>query len=313
MITKYLSNIPISIGAIVLAIAAIGNLVSSLLPFTREISLLIGLPLVLITISKLIVMPGTLKNDLNNPILASVIAAFSMSFMLWSMFLIPYLGINICIILWYLAIILHLIFVINYIIKFIWKLNVSDYTAGSFVVFAGIQMIGITAPAFQQELLGTIAFWISFTFVCFVFIIVTYRYLTIKVPKQLQPIIGVYGAPISLCLVGYLSSVRPFNPIFAIGMFLLTKSLYIMILIKFVEYRHYPFYPTYTGYTFPLAINATTTYQMITHIVTNPAIKTLMSYELYIEIIIGVCIIFFVLYNFMINIFIRNWQDKDKN
>ncbi|MBE6494081.1 MAG: hypothetical protein E7Z84_05695 [Methanosphaera stadtmanae] len=313
MITKYLSNIPISIGAIVLAIAAIGNLVSSLLPFTREISLLIGLPLVLITISKLIVMPGTLKNDLNNPILASVIAAFSMSFMLWSMFLIPYLGINICIILWYLAIILHLIFVINYIIKFIWKLNVSDYTAGSFVVFAGIQMIGITAPAFQQELLGTIAFWISFTFVCFVFIIVTYRYLTIKVPKQLQPIIGVYGAPISLCLVGYLSSVRPFNPIFAIGMFLLTKSLYIMILIKFVEYRHYPFYPTYTGYTFPLAINATTTYQMITHIVTNPTIKTLMSYELYIEIIIGVCIIFFVLYNFMINIFIRNWQDKDKN
>ena len=87
MITKYLSNIPISIGAIILSLAAMGNLVSSILPFSREISLLIGLPLLLITISKLIVMPKTLKNDLNNPILASVIAAFSMSFMLWSMFL----------------------------------------------------------------------------------------------------------------------------------------------------------------------------------------------------------------------------------
>lgn len=313
MITKYLSNIPISIGAIILSLAAMGNLVSSILPFSREISLLIGLPLLLITISKLIVMPKTLKNDLNNPILASVIAAFSMSFMLWSMFLIPYLGINICIMLWYLAILLHLLFVINYIIKFIWKINVNDYTAGSFVVFAGIQMIGITAPAFNQQLLGTIAFWISFIFVCFVFIIVTYRYITIKVPKQLQPIIGVYAAPISLCLVGYLSSVRPFNPTFAIGMFILTKVLYIMILIKFFEYRDYPFYPTYTGYTFPLAINATTTYQMIIHIVTNPTIKMYMTYQLYFEIIIGVCIIFYVLINFLINIFIRNWEEKNKN
>ena len=141
--------------------------------------------------------------------------------------------------------------------------------------------------------------------------IVKYPLLSvIKVPKQLQPIIGVYGAPFSLCLVGYLSSVRPINATFAIAMFLLTKALYVMILVKFVEYRNYPFFPTYTGYTFPLAINATTTYQMLIHIVTNPALKTFMTYELYIEILIGVCLISYVLIEFLINIFARDWQDK---
>ncbi len=298
-----IENLPISIGGPVLGIAAMGNLIRDFFPYSREVCGLISALIFILVIIKLIKYPETFKQDLNNPVLASVIATFSMATMLIANFIYPYTGYIVAISLWILAVIVHIFFVINYIWKFVLHFDITDYTAGSFVVFAGIQMIAITAPTFHQEFIGTIAFWFSFTCVILVFLAITYRYLKIPIPEHTKPIIGVYAAPFSLCAVGYLASVSPNNFYLAISFYIITKILYIMVLSKFIAYWKLPFYPTYAGYTFPIVINAVTTLFTMKYLSKIGIALGYMQYELIIEIIIAIVLVSYVLGHFLINIF----------
>ena len=293
---------PISIGGVILGLTAMGNLFYDYFMYSREICDLISTFLFILVLIKLVKYPETFKEDLNNPILASIIATLSMTLMLYSNYLYFYMG-SYSMLLWVIAIMLHIFFVINYIVKFFNKLDISDFTAGSFVVFAGIQMIAITAPTFNQEFIGTICFWISFILVVLVFLIVTYRYIKIPVNNQTKPIIGVYAAPFSLCSVGYLSSVAPNNLIMVVGFYIMTKILYIIVLEKFIEYRHFPFYPTYAAYTFPIVINTITTLKTIKFLKNNGINLWFMQYELMIEMIIAILLVTYILIQFLMNIF----------
>lgn len=298
-----IEHLPISIGGPILGIAAMGNLLRDFLPYNRELCGLISSLLLMLVILKLIQYPHTFKEDLNNPVLASIIATLSMAVMLIANFIYPYVGYAIAISLWVIALAIHMLFVINYILKFVLHFDITDYTAGSFVVFAGIQMIAITAPTFHQELIGTLAFWFSFLCVILVFLAVTYRYLKISVPMQTKPIIGVYAAPFSLCAVGYLSSVTPNNFYLVITFYIITKMLYIMVLCKFIQYWNFPFFPTYAAYTFPIVINAVTTLFTMKYLTKIGIVLSYMQYELIIEIIIAILLVSYVLCHFLINTF----------
>ena len=298
-----IKNMPISIGGAILGITAMGNLIHDFLPYSRELCGTIATLLIILVIIKLINYPEIFKEDLKNPVLASIIATLSMAMMLLANFIYPYVGYNISITLWIIAILIHLFFVINYIVRFVYKFDLTDYTAGSFVVFAGVQMIAISAPVFNQEFIGTIAFWFSFVCVIFVFLTVTYRYLKIHVSEPTQPVIGVYAAPFSLCAVGYLSSVSPNNFYLVVSLYLITKILYVMVLAKFIQYWKYPFYPTYAAYTFPIVINAVTTLQTMKYFSTIGIKLGFMQYELIIEIIIAILLVSYVLAHYLINIF----------
>lgn len=298
-----IEHLPISIGGPILGIAAMGNLLHDFFPYSREVCGLISALLFILVIIKLIKYPETFKKDLNNPVLASIIATLSMALMLIASFILPYAGYIPSISLWIFAIIVHLLFVVNYIIKFVLHFDITDYTAGSFVVFAGIQMIAITAPAFNQEFYGTIAFCFSFICVILVFLAVTYRYLRIPVPEHTQPVIGVYAAPFSLCAVGYLASVSPNNIYLVITLYVITKILYIIVLGKLIQYWEYPFYPTYAAYTFPIVINAVTTLFTMKYLQSIGINLAYMQYELIIEIIIAILLVSYVLAHFLIGTF----------
>lgn len=298
-----LDKLPISIGGPILGITAMGNLTHDFFPYSRELCSLIATVLFVLVIIKLIKYPETFKEDLDNPVLGSIIATLSMALMLLSNFVYPYIGYAMAISIWILAVIIHIFFVANYIWKFVIHFDVTDYTAGSFVVFAGIQMIAISAPTFHQEFIGTIAFWFSFISVVLVFITVTYRYLTVRVPEPTKPIIGVYAAPVSLCAVGYLSSVKPNYFFLVISFYVITKILYIMVLVKFIQYRNLPFYPTYASYTFPIVINAVTTLQTMKYLKAMQISLPFMEYELMIEIAIAFLLVSYVLIRYLINLF----------
>ncbi|RAP54133.1 MAG: hypothetical protein BZ137_03825 [Methanosphaera sp. rholeuAM130] len=298
-----IERVPISIGGVILGITAMGNLLYDYMSYSREICGTIAVLLCILVVLKLIYYPHYFKEDLNNPILASVIATFSMALMLISNYVCPYIGLEISYCIWISAILLHIFFLLNYIYKYVLHFKLESYTAGSFVVFAGVQMIAITAPTFHQELIGSIAFWFSFICVVCVFITVCYRYLKIPVAGPVKPIIGVYGAPFSLCAVGYLSSVSPVNTLFAVSMYIITKILYIMILYKFITYIKHPMYPTYAAYTFPIVINAVTTLKLMKYLTGIGANASLMEVELIIEIAISIILVAYVLIYFLIAIF----------
>lgn len=280
-----IEHLPISIGGPILGIAAMGNLLHDFFPYSREVCGFISALLFILVIIKLYKYPKYFKEDLDNPVLASIIATLSMALMLISNFIYPYVGYSTAISLWIFAVLIHICFVINYIIKFVLHFDITDYTAGSFVVFAGVQMIAITAPTFHQEFIGTIAFWFSFICVILVFLAISYRYLTIPVPEPTKPVIGVYAAPFSLCAVGYLASVSPNNFYLVISFYVITKILYIIVLCKFIQYWKLPFYPTYAAYTFPIVINAVTTLFTMKYLSKIGIVLPYMQYELILSLI----------------------------
>lgn len=302
-------RIPISIGGIILGITAMGNLLHDYLTYSREICATIAIILILLVIMKLIYYPKYFKEDLNNPILASIIATFSMALMLIANYLEPYIGMQASFYLWIFAILMHIFFLVNYIVKFVLKFKLENYTAGSFVVFAGVQMIAITAPLYDKQSWGTMAFWFSFICVVLVLIVVSYRYLKIPVSEPVKPVIGVYAAPVSLCAVGYLSSVSPVNTLFAFGMYVVTKIFYVFVLYKFITYIRYPVYPTYAAYTFPVVINAITTLKIMNHLATLNINLGYMGFELLIETAIGIILILYVLRYYLIGIFELNRRE----
>ena len=297
-------KLPISIGGAILGITAMGNLVHDFFPYSREFCGIIATLLFILVIIKLVKYPETFKEDLNNPVLASIIATLSMAIMLLANFIYPYTNYTIAISIWTFAVLLHICFVINYILKFVLHFDITDYTAGSFVVFAGIQMIAISAPTFHQEFIGSIAFWFSFLCVVLVFITVSYRYIYKPVPEPTKPVIGVYAAPFSLCAVGYLSSVSPNNFYMVMSFYIITKILYVMVLAKFIQYWNKPFYPTYAAYTFPIVINAVTTLQTMKYLTSIGITLSYMQYELIIEIIIAIVLVSYVLINYLTAIFV---------
>lgn len=296
-------RVQISIGGVILGITAMGNLFFDYFSYSRELCGLFALILILLVVLKLIYYPEYFREDLDSPVLASIIATFSMALMLIAAYSKPYLGYNLSIIIWIFAILLHLYFLINYIYKFVLKFKLENFTAGSFVVFAGVQMIAITAPVFNQEYWGTIAFYFSFICVLAVVIVASYRYLKIGVVTPLKPVIGVYAAPFSLCAVGYLASVEPKSLALVLFMFFMTKIFYLMVLIKFLEYRKLPFFPTYAAYTFPIVINTITTLQTLKYLTNLGFNPWILHYTLSIEIIIAILLVSYVLYFYLIAIF----------
>ena len=92
------------------------------------------------------------KEDLQNPIMASVAATFPMALMLLSTYIKPFIG-SPAKYIWFFAIALHLILIIYFTLKFILKLQMPKVFASYFIVYVGIAVAAVTAPAFEDSFL----------------------------------------------------------------------------------------------------------------------------------------------------------------
>ena len=163
---------------------------------------------------------------------------------------------------WLLAIILHIILIIYFTVKFVLKLQMPKVFASYYIVYVGIAVAAVTAPAYEQLGIGTAAFWFGFVTLIVLLVLVTYRYVKFKeVPDPAKPLICIYAAPTSLCIAGYVQSVTPKSYGFLMAMFVVATVIYIFALVKAVGYLKMPFFPSYAAFTFPFVISAIATKQ----------------------------------------------------
>ena len=68
--------------------------------------------------------------------------------------------------------------------------------ASYYIVYVGIAVAAVTAPAYEQLGIGTAAFWFGFVTLIVLLVLVTYRYVKFKeVPDPAKPLICIYAAP----------------------------------------------------------------------------------------------------------------------
>lgn len=251
-----IKKIPLPLAGVMLGFAALGNLLQTYSEYIRLFCGVISAVLGLLLILKLITYPSMIKEDMKNPIMAGVSATFPMSIMLLSTYIKPFVG-SIAIGFWYLGIALHIALIVYFSIEFILKFNIKKVFTTYFIVYVGIAVASVTAPAFEKIKIGSIAFWFAFILCMLLLVVVTYRYTKYKdIPNPAQPLFCIYAAPVSLCLAGYIQSIQNKSVIMITFLAILSFLIYIIVLSKLPKYLKIPFFPSYASFTFPLVISA---------------------------------------------------------
>lgn len=291
-----IQKIPLPICGVMLGFATLGNLLQSYGEKVRYACGILACFLLILVLLKLILFPHMIIEDMKNPIMTSVAATFPMALMLLSTYIKPLIG-NAARYIWFFAILLHIILIIWFTVRFMLKVQMPKVFASYYIVYVGIAAAAVTAPAYDALSIGTAAFWFGFITLILLFVLITVRYVKYKeVPEPAKPLICIYAAPTSLCIAGYVQSVTPKSRGFLLAMFIAATILYVFALIKAIGYLKLNFYPSYSAFTFPFAVSAIAVKQTMACLANMGHPISWLSYIVLIETIIAVV---FVLYTFI--------------
>lgn len=269
---NFLKRVPLPLSGVALGFAALGNLLSAYnMSFKVICGVLAFIGLILIT-GKYLSDIEAFTTDMKNPVIASVSGAYTMALMLLAVYVKPVVP-TFAIALWYIAVVLHFILMIYFTLNIVLKIKIPDemmkIAASFFIVYVGIAVASVTAPAFKNMALGQICFWIGFILYIPFFIYVSYRYIKLGNKKiEAKALACIYAAPASLCVAGYIGSFEQKNILFLGGLYIFSLLMYLVgtavaidLFVSFVKNNDFKFYPSFAGLTFPFVISAIATKQ----------------------------------------------------
>ena len=299
----FLKKIHMPIVGLMLAFAALGNLVQSYGNVYRNIMGAISAILFIIATAKFAYDFQGLKNELNNPIGASVFPTYSMGIMLLATYVKSYNS-NVAYAVWIIGIIIHIALIIRFSMKFVRKFNIKQVLPSWFIVYVGIGVVAVTGKAFNQTV-GQYAFWFAVVSYLILIFVVGKRVFVVKeIPEPALPTLVIFSAPGSLCLAGYLNSFDQRNFFIFWFLLVLSQGFYIFALIKLIGLLKLKlkFYPSYSGFTFPLVISALAL-KLSNGFLINQGVKiTVLPIFIKVEEIIAVIIVFYVLRRYLENL-----------
>ncbi len=291
-----IEKIPIPICGLILAFLSLGNLLNDTHPLLKVACGIIGIVLLILILSKLVLYPKKIKEDFKNPIIASNSGTFSMSLMILSTYISPFMP-SIAYGIWILGVALHILLIVYFTHHFIIRnFNISTVYPSYWIVFVGITMGAITAHAHNLDEIGFIFFLVGFIGMIFTFPLVIYRYINYKdIPNANKPLICIFTAVLSILIVGYLNSYNDISIEFLMIMYIFACIFYIFALTKLIEYRNLDFYPSFAAFTFPFVISGLATKGVISKIGSNIILNSVLS----IETVIATAIVLYVLIRYM--------------
>lgn len=294
----FLKKTPMPIVGLMLACAALGNLVQTYGEVYRNIMGIITLILFIGTTIKFICdMPG-LKMELENPVAASVFPTYSMGIMLLATYVKPY-NFIVSYIIWIVGILLHMILIVIFSMKFVKNFNMKKVFPSWFIVYVGIAVAAVTGKIFNQTIgQGALVFALIAYFILIP--IVGKRIFIVKeIPEPALPTLVIFAAPGSLCLAGYLNIFEYKNFVVVLILLVLSQGFYLFALSKLVNLLRIKFYPSYSAFTFPLVISALalklSNNFLVSQGITSPILIVLVK----IEEMLAVLIVFYVLMRYL--------------
>lgn len=254
---QFIKKVPMPTAGVMLGMAALGNLLQSYGEGIRYACGLLSAFFAVLVILKYVMNPQDFKSDMNNSVAASVSDTFSMGIMLLSVYAKPFIG-RAAFYIWLLAVMLHIILIVYFTYRFfIKKFELKEVAASYYIVYVGIVVASVTAPAYDMQNFGNAAFWFGLITFVLLFILVTIKYVKAKdIPAPAKPLMCIYTAPLSLCIAGYVQSVMPKSKEMLIAMFVIASIIYVFALFRAVLGLKGNFFPSFASFTFPFVISA---------------------------------------------------------
>ena len=247
-------RLPLPTAALALALAAIGNFAAWLRPLCAMSALFLW-SLVLI---KYTLLPQSLRQDLQDDVLAGVWPTFLMAGMNLAVYAQSYLGWKVSSKLFWLAMLgLHLAWVVVLTIRLLKKRQWQSLSPALMVTYVGVAVGAITAPAFGEQRSGLFLVYggLIAAGLCAVLLLRQRLHHPVTAEGR-RPLVCIYAAPISLCLAGYLQCAEA-PQLFWVGLALTAALLcYAAVLPVLPGLMRLPFYPSKAAMTFPMVISA---------------------------------------------------------
>lgn len=252
----FLNIIPTPICSVALGFAGLSNLMSdyNIISYTY---LLISIILLLIFTIKIFFVKKTFKNIFSSSLDLAALSTFPMAVSLIIAKISQLYKNEILTILWILFLVIHLIIIIYFTIKYLFKLKLNNVHAIWFVPYAGISAFSISSKTLSLEYIGfyIVIFAIISTFV--LLIIISMRYVLInKNEDKLKPLFCIYAAPISIILTAYIKCNISIHIEVIYALLALSFMFYIIALLRMCMLIFKRFYPTHAAFTFPFVISA---------------------------------------------------------
>ena len=300
-----IKNLPTPIAGLALGSAALGNLLQ---PYSSSLQLLFNLLsliiIVLLTI-KFVLGFDKLKKEMENPVVATVMATYPMSIMLLASFSKKYIGL-LSMPVWIIGIFLDFCVVCYAIYNFIIKeRHISKIYPTWFITFVGPAVVTVTAINYNLEMLGLIYFYFSYINYLVLLPFVLYRVYKYKHYKDGDyPTITVFSAPGGLLLASYMIGVTQKSNIILAILIPLTILLFIFILIQLPYLIKRKFYPSFSAFTFPLVICAISFQK--TGVYYQLAEFSILNILIHLSELLAIIIVIYVWYGFIKNLSYSN-------
>lgn len=264
-IHRSVRTVPTALASLALGIASLGWCLENALPlqgYGQITGAVIAALLLSALITKFVLHPDTLIQDLQHPVVGSIVPTFAMAMMVISKTAGLFHPVA-AKILWLTAVIMHIAALISFCYHRAKAFSMHHMVPSWFVPPVGIMVADLTVPGseFIPLALALLLFGLVSYFILGPLMI--YRLIFLQeVPDIAKPTIAIMAAPASLVLAGYLSVVP--SP----SLLLCALLLGIAVLMTAVTYCAFfrllrlPFSPAYAAFTFPMAIGATALYKL---------------------------------------------------
>ena len=294
-------NLPTPISGLALGSVALGNLLQ---PYSSSLQLLFNLLsliiIVLLTI-KFVLGFDKLKKEMENPVVATVLATYPMTIMLLASFSKKYIGL-LSMPVWIIGIFLDFCVVYYAIYNFIIKERyINKIYPTWFITFVGPAVVTVTAINYNLEMLGLIYFYFSYINYLLLLPFVLYRVYKYKHYKDGDyPTITVFSAPGGLLLASYMIGVTQKSNIILAILIPLTILLFIFVLFQLPYLLKRKFYPSFSAFTFPLVICAISFQK--TGVYYQLAEFSILNILIHLSELLAIIIVIYVWYGFIKNL-----------
>ena len=293
----FLYSIPVPLSGLMLGVVSLAKILYlTNITLGAHVLFAAGLILFIVLIMKAIFNYPNVREQLANPAIASVAPTFTMGTMVISSVLwLQNTFVILANILWVLAVILHVVLMAYFIVRFMIKEKITTQAVlpSWFVTFVGIGMVPITVPTIIQQYTTWIIWFITINFIVLLPIVLKRIFITRDLPTPVKPMITILAAPASLILVSYLVNYGASNETFVYGGLAFAQFFYLLVLYEVQTLIKMPFYPSFGAFTFPLVISATSIFIAYTNLENAPDwLETVFYIELMIATIITVYVFF---------------------
>lgn len=302
---QFLTKLPLPISAVGLSFAGLANLLDDTF-FFKSIFTFLSILILMAVFLKFFIDPKGVKSQLSQVPIAATFPTFFMGVALLTKQIIQW-NVTLALVLWTLATISHILFILYFTATFAMKKQLSLVLPSWFVVYVGIVASAITAPLFKLSILMFVAkIILIFGFISFIILlpIIIRRSLLLPIPKPLQATLAIFSAPVALNLVGYFSVVQNKQAGLVFLQIILMLFFYIWVLSKIITLLKADFSPAQAALTFPMVISATAIKVSSAYLVNlYPFFKTFSLIICNFSLLIAIFIVFVILTKYLSFIF----------